>query len=42
MSAWSKQEYKCGDCAFLVNGKCEILYREVSPQKNACGSFEEK
>lgn len=40
MSAWTKQEYKCGDCAFWSAGKCEILFREVSPEKTACRSFE--
>ena len=40
MNAWSKMSYQCGDCVFWSAGKCEITFKEVSPQKTACRSFE--
>ena len=40
MTKWTRTGYTCGDCAFWSDGQCEILYKEVSPEKQPCRSFE--
>jgi hypothetical protein len=39
---WSKQDYKCGYCAFRDKGICQIHKTEVSEQKTACKDYEDK
>lgn len=40
MSAWSKNGYTCWDCTFYEDGKCELLDKRVSANKQACKEFE--
>lgn len=31
---------RCGDCGFWSAGKCELLHKEVSPEKMPCRHFD--
>jgi hypothetical protein len=42
MNAWSKMSYQCGDCVFFNGKTCDITFKEVSAQKMACRSFDDK